>query len=126
MEINYEALGERIRKLRKLNNMTQEYVAEKLEVSIQHISNIENASKKPSLALLVDLAELLGVRLDDLLADTYPKERTGDVLYVETAMLLERCNAKERRIAMDMLESLVESLIRNRNRGKEMENETIE
>ena len=76
MEINYEALGERIRKLRKLNNMTQEYVAEKLEVSIQHISNIENASKKPSLALLVDLAELLGVRLDDLLADTYPKERT--------------------------------------------------
>ena len=106
--------------------MTQEYVEEKLEVSIQHISNIENSSKKPSLALLVDLAELLGVRLDDLLADTYPKERTGDVLYVETAMLLERCNAKERRIAMDMLESLVESLIRNRNRGKEMENETIE
>ena len=33
MEINYKALGERIRKLRKLNNMTQEYVAEKLEVS---------------------------------------------------------------------------------------------
>ena len=85
----------------------------------QHISNIENASKKPSLTLLVDLSELLGVTLDDLLADTYSKERTGDFLYMETAMLLERCNANERRIAIDMLESLVESLIRNRNRGKE-------
>ena len=108
------------------SHLDKEYVAEKLEVSTQHISNIENASKKPSLTLLVDLAELLGVTLDDLLADTYPKERTGDVLYMETAMLLERCNAKERRIAMDMLESLVESLIRNRNRGKEKEDETIE
>lgn len=126
MEINYKALGERIRKLRKLNNMTQEYVAEKLEVSTQHISNIENASKKPSLTLLVDLSELLGVTLDDLLADTYSKERTGDFLYMETAMLLERCNANERRIAVDMLESLVESLIRNRNRGKEKEDGTIE
>lgn len=126
MEINYKALGERIRKLRKLNNMTQEYVAEKLEVSTQHISNIENASKKPSLTLLVDLSELLGVTLDDLLADTYSKERTGDFLYMETAMLLERCNANERRIAIDMLESLVESLIRNRNRGKEKEDGTIE
>ena len=118
MEINYKALGERIRKIRKIEGMTQEYLAEKLEISTQHMSNIENASKKPSLALLMDLAELLGVTLDELLADSYPREREGDILYTETEMILERCSAKERRIAMEMLEALVSSMIRNRGKDE--------
>lgn len=81
MEINYKALGERIRKIRKIEGMTQEYLAEKLEISTQHMSNIENASKKPSLALLMDLAELLGVTLDELLADSYPRKGRGYPLH---------------------------------------------
>ena len=121
MEINYKALGERIRKIRKVEGMTQDYLAEKLEISTQHMSNIENASKKPSLALLMDLAELLGVTLDELLADSYPKEKNGDALYTETEMILERCSAKERKIAVEMLEALVSSMIRNRGEDKEEE-----
>ena len=109
MEINYKALGERIRKIRKVEGMTQEYLAEKLEISTQHMSNIENASKKPSLALLMDLA------------DSYPKEKNGDALYTETEMILERCSAKERKIAVEMLEALVSSMIRNRGEDKEEE-----
>lgn len=119
MEINYKALGERIRKIRKIEGMTQEYLAEKLEISNQHMSNIENASKKPSLALLMNLAELLNVTLDELLADSYVREKEGDVLYAETEMLLERCSAKERRIAVEMLEALVSSMIRNREKKEE-------
>ena len=83
------------------------------------MSNIENSSKNPSLALLMDLAELLGVTLDELLADSYPREREGDILYTETEMILERCSAKERRIAMEMLEALVSSMIRNRGKDEE-------
>lgn len=114
MEINYEALGARIRKIRKQKHMTQEYVAEKTEISVPHMSNIENASKKLSLKLLVSIADILEVTVDELLMDSYPVEKRQDIFYKEMEVMLERCDAGERQVVVNTVASLVESLIERR------------
>lgn len=59
----YSEIGYRISYCRKRKHMTQEEMAEKLDVSRQHIGAIEapNVKRKISLDLLFNIANLLGV-----------------------------------------------------------------
>lgn len=59
----YREIGYRISYCRKHRKMTQEEMAEKLDVSRQHIGAIEapNVNRKVSLDLMFDIADLLGV-----------------------------------------------------------------
>lgn len=62
-----ESIGNRIAKLRKENRMSQENLAEKLGVSAQAVSKWENGQSCPDISLLPQLANLLGVSVDELL-----------------------------------------------------------
>ena len=42
MEIDYVAIGKRIQKFRRKLKMSQERLAEQINVSVPHMSNIEN------------------------------------------------------------------------------------
>ena len=64
MKMNYEALGRKIKEVRRKQNMTQEYLAEKVDLSVSHISNIETAKTKVSLPTLVEISNALGVSVD--------------------------------------------------------------
>lgn len=59
----YREIGYKIAYCRKHKKMTQEEMAEKLDVSRQHIGAIEapNVNRKISLDLIFDIAELLDV-----------------------------------------------------------------
>ena len=59
----YREIGYKISYCRKHKQMTQEEMAEKLNVSRQHIGAIEapNVNRKVSLDLVFDIADLLGV-----------------------------------------------------------------
>ena len=67
--MNYEEIGKRIRKYRKLKNLSQEQLAEKINISTTHMSHIETGNTKLSLQVLVDLATVLEVNTDDLIID---------------------------------------------------------
>ena len=60
-------LSDNIRKYRKLNNMSQDELAEKLEVTRQSISLWETGQTQPSLENIVALAKLFNVSTDELL-----------------------------------------------------------
>lgn len=62
--------------LRKLNNMTQEGIAEKVGVSRQAVAKWEAGETVPDLDKCKILAELFGVSLDDL-ANYDPNENMG-------------------------------------------------
>ena len=64
MKMNYEALGRKIKEVRRKQNMTQEYLAEKVDLSVSHISNIETAKTKVSFPTLVEISNALGVSVD--------------------------------------------------------------
>lgn len=65
MELN-TSIGSRIAKLRKEHNMTQEHLAEKLDISIKHCSAVERGLSSLSLEKLVDVSILFDVSLDYL------------------------------------------------------------
>ena len=59
-------LGKKIRQLRFKAELTQEQLAERLNVSPQAVSKWENAAAMPDIALLPRLSEVFGVSIDDL------------------------------------------------------------
>lgn len=67
-------LGEKIRKLRKENKISQEELAEKLGVSRQSISLWENDQTMPSMENIVATANIFGVSTDTLLKENAESE----------------------------------------------------
>lgn len=66
-------LGSRIKSLRQSHDMTQEQLADSLNVSRQSITGYENDGVEPSLSVLVKIADIFNVSLDYLLARTEEK-----------------------------------------------------
>ena len=62
-------IGNKINQLRKLSGMTQEQLAEKLNVSRQTISKWESDSTSPDLESIVKISRIFHVSLDDLLKE---------------------------------------------------------
>ena len=63
------SLGDKIRSLRKKNNLSQEQLSEKLNVSRQAISKWESNTAYPDISNLILLREIFGVTLDYLVID---------------------------------------------------------
>ena len=63
-----ETIGNRISRLRKSKNMTQEALAEQMGVSSQAVSKWENDQSCPDISLLTKLSRVLGVSTDELLS----------------------------------------------------------
>lgn len=68
--MNYYEIGQRIRRYRKEKGLSQEQLAEKVNIYVTHMSHIETGNTKLSLPVLVDIAGVLQVKTDDLLSDT--------------------------------------------------------
>lgn len=70
------SIGRKIYELRRAKGMTQEALAEKMNVSAQAVSKWENDLSCPDVAALPKLAGILGVSVDELLgADPEPEVR---------------------------------------------------
>lgn len=61
------AIGGRISKRRKQLGLTQEFVAEKMNVSVQMISNLERGNKAIKIDNLLKISDILGVSTDYIL-----------------------------------------------------------
>ena len=61
MALDYSIIGQRLKKARTENNLTQEKLAEKLDVSIAFLSRIERGSSHISLKRLSQICDILGI-----------------------------------------------------------------
>ena len=66
-------LGENLGRIRRKRNLTQERLAELVETSPKHISNIERGCKHPSHKMQQRLAQALEITVDTLHRDTREK-----------------------------------------------------
>jgi len=73
-------IGERIAKCRKDKNLSQEYIAEMLDVSRQAVSKWENDQSEPDTGNLILLARLFGVSVEYL---ANGEEEKVKIVYVE-------------------------------------------
>ncbi len=63
-------VGENIRRIREEKNMPQAYLAEQAGITPSMLCQIERGTKNPSLQVGKDIADTLGCKIDELLADT--------------------------------------------------------
>ena len=111
MELDYKAIGKRIKIARIKADMKQDQLAERAKLSPTHISNVETGTTKVSLSAIVSLANALGVTADDLLCDSVVHAKVQ--FERDIAELLEDCDPYEIRMVKDMTEALKETLRRD-------------
>ena len=100
MEINYIKLGDRIRYYRTKAGLSQEKLAEIIDVSFQHMSNIETGKKGLSLETIMNIAHALDVSADQLLVDSLPQNKN------DLNSLLLDCTPEEVSILVENLTGL--------------------
>lgn len=70
-DLDFHRIGQQIRKRRLECGITQETIANQLDVNPSHISNIENGRANPSLTVLVKIANILECSVDFFIGDEY-------------------------------------------------------
>ncbi len=60
-------LGENLKKIRIMKGITQTEIAKKLDVNRSFVSNIENGKTNPTLSTITNLADVLGISVNELL-----------------------------------------------------------
>lgn len=109
--MDYYAIGQRIRKVRKAQGLSQEQLAERVQISVTHMSHIETGNTKLSLQVLVDLAMTLGIRTDTLLFDD--PSGIKNIANDEIQAILETCSPAQARFLADLMAAAKRSLDAN-------------
>lgn len=81
--INYVAIGRRVKKYRIQANMTQSELAEKLNISVSYVSQIERGNAEVSLKRLEEIANIINTKLEYLVADSSNNTNLSDNSIIE-------------------------------------------
>ena len=107
MELNYTIIGMRLKQARMDKKMTQEDLAETLDLSVAYVSRIERGSTKISLKRLSEICTILEVSEGEILEGTTPDSNS----YLNTAFsdLLKNCPPEK----MDLIYNVAKVIIEN-------------
>ena len=102
------AFGKRIKEARNKARFTQEVLAEKVDIAVTYLGEIERGEKTPSLDVLISLAESLEVSCDYLLRDSVE----SGAVYVDAdiSSKLSGLTRKQRTTAEAILDAYIKSL----------------
>ena len=105
--MNLKAVGRRFKAARERKHLTQEQLAEIVDLSPMHVSVIERGVKLPKLETLINIANILDVSADELLQDVVNNQTK---LYVsEASELINQLPREDQRRVLAALRSFVES-----------------
>ncbi len=108
MDISYIEIGRTIKNLRIKEDITQDQLSEYVGISPGYLSKIEGGFAKPSLEILLAIANSLGVSLNDLVYSN-----TNDRYEIAIKMIsdtLQECSATEKELVYSLLKSFVDFL----------------
>jgi transcriptional regulator with XRE-family HTH domain len=75
-------IGERLKRLRMINSLTQEELASRADLTKGYISQLENDGTSPSIATLKDILDVFGVSMQEFFSETTDHE---DAVYGKDA-----------------------------------------
>ena len=105
--MDQKAIGRRIKAARERKGLTQEELAEEVDLSPMHVSVIERGVKLPKLETLINIANALDVSADVLLQDVV-NNQTKLCASEESEHILQLRREDQRR-ALAVLRSFVET-----------------
>lgn len=106
MGLDYMIIGQRLKKARLAKNLTQEELAEKMDVSVAFLSRVERGNSHINLKRLNEICNLLGVTEGYILngassvSDTYLNEEFKD--------LLKDCPAEKQKLIYKVAKAIIE------------------
>jgi len=106
--VTKENIGRRIREARTKRGMTQEQLAERTDITIVYLSELERGLKLPSLTVFVSIAETLHVSTDSLLRDDL--ESGKEYIYDDLTRKLERLSPKQRVAVSEIIDAYIRNL----------------
>lgn len=98
-------LGDTIRRARMDNKMTQEQLAEAINISPTHMKHIESEHRKPSVEVLFLLADVLNFSMDAMLMETQSTEHAKRVN--EMNLMMNKCTDEELDVFLAALRELM-------------------
>lgn len=105
---DYINIGKRIKQYRTEKGISQEALAEMVNINYRHISNIETGRRYPSLEIIIAFANVFGVSADDLLVDTL--EHTSSVVGKEVHAILQDCHPAKKKMLIEILKFMKDLL----------------
>lgn len=98
--MNQTALGKRIREERKKSNLTQEQLAELINVSATYVGLIERGERSLTLDKLINIANVLGISVDYLLSDSITADDSArEKLLLQ---LFSSANSNQKNLILEM------------------------
>ena len=104
--MNQVAIGARIKAARERVHLTQEQLAEIIDISPTHMSVIERGVKTPKLDTFVRIANALGVSTDALLQDVVVP--ANESILAELSVRIGRLPQKDQERILNAIRALTE------------------
>ncbi|EGN32759.1 hypothetical protein HMPREF0993_03302 [Lachnospiraceae bacterium 5_1_57FAA] len=120
MEIDYKAIGQRIKIARIKKGITQEAIADIIDITPSHMSNVETGKTKVSLPTLIQIANALAVSVDVLLCDNVTSSKV--IFENEAKEIFDDCDDYEIRTLVDLMKSAKEIMRKDRDRRNQFRN----
>lgn len=98
--VDYEKMGVRISKFRSKKGLSQEQLGRLVVADYNHISRVEKGKRRPSLELIIQIANALEVSADDILIDSLEHPATSDEIH----SVLQDCSETEKSILTKTVE----------------------
>ena len=111
--VDFNVVGERIRRGRKSKKLIQAQLAEYAGISTEYVCQIENYKRKASLTALMGISEVLGISIDELLYGN--REDNKEMRLI--ALTLKDCSYYERQVICKNVSELKRILRENKQRG---------
>lgn len=110
MSYTAKHIGKRIRKCRKEYNLTQEQLAEKINIAPNYLGQIENGIRGVNLTNLIKIVNTLGITFDYLMADINSEAENSDDIEAEWLALFNIRSPKERQLLVKIVSDLSNTL----------------
>ncbi|MCL2670724.1 MAG: helix-turn-helix transcriptional regulator [Clostridiales bacterium] len=101
-QLDFKAIGNRIRQQREFLGYTRDYLAEQLDVSTNFCRDIEIGAKGMSIQTLVNISSILKLSLDYIMFGETTDKDTEPL-----ALMLSSCKPEKRKYAEDILKSFL-------------------
>ena len=102
------ALGSKLREARKNKGYTQEVLAEKADIGVMYLGEIERGIKMPSMNIFIKLIEALDISADYVLRDELSSGK--EYVFDEITKKLDNLTPQQRKIATDILDAYIRNL----------------
>ena len=113
MAIDYSVIGSRIKQARLAKNMTQEDLADKIDISVAFLSRVERGNAHLNLRRLTQIAEVLKVSPGYLL--TGSNTTSKDYLKEDFKNILDKCSPEQQKLIYEISELVCKTKFENVN-----------